>query len=168
MKVDTLHQLFEHSIISMLDAERQLVEALPEMAKAASHSDLRQGFEEHLKQTKEHVTRLEQICENLNIEGDKRKVNKAMRGIIESGQEHVQMEGQDNVKDMGLVGAAQKTEHFEMAAYIEMINLAEIMGHDEEVEILRQTLMEEEATSQKLSQLSENELLSKIEESEVM
>jgi ferritin-like metal-binding protein YciE len=149
-----LKQLYIDELKDLHNAENQLVKALPKMAKAASTDELRNGFEEHLEQTKGHVQRLEQIFEALG-ESPKGKKCKGMEGLIEEGSEMIEEDFEGNVKDAGLIGAAQRVEHYEIAAYGTAKAFAQILGEDEHVELLEQTLQEEKETDEKLTKLSE-------------
>jgi ferritin-like metal-binding protein YciE len=148
-----LEALYIDELKDLYNAENQLVKALPKMAKAASSDKLRKGFEEHLEQTKEHVQRLEQIFESLG-ESPKGKKCKGMEGLIEEGSEVTEEGYEGAVLDAGLIGAAQRVEHYEIAAYGTARAFAEVLGESKHVSLLEATLSEEEATDQKLSQLS--------------
>ena len=111
-----LKELYIDELKDLYNAENQLVKALPKMAKAASSEKLRAGFEEHLEQTKGHVSRLEQIFESLE-ESPKGKKCKGMAGLVEEGSEIIDGDIEDGLKDAGLIGAAQRVEHYEIAAY---------------------------------------------------
>src|SRR5207253_158925 len=114
MKLDKLQKLYTNELRDLYNAENQLIKALPKMAKAASSPELKQAFEDHLEQTKEHVERLGEIFEKL----DKKPTGKtcaAMKGLIEEGSEMMEHDGEDHVLDAGLIAAAQKVEHYEMA-----------------------------------------------------
>ncbi len=155
MKLDTLQDLFIHELKDLYSAETQLVKALPKMAKAASHPDLIAGFEEHLEQTKGHVQRLEQIAESCECKLAGHKC-KAMEGLIEEGSELISEDAEDTVRDAGLIGAAQRVEHYEMAAYGTARALARQLGYDDAAELLGETLEEERATDEKLTELAES------------
>jgi ferritin-like metal-binding protein YciE len=130
------------------------VKALPKMAKAAANSELRQGFEEHLRQTSEHVSRLEQIFQELDEKPTGKKCV-GMEGLVKEGSEAIQEDYSDEVKDAALIGAAQRVEHYEMAGYGTVRAFAELLGESEHVSLLEQTLNEEKETDEKLSQLAE-------------
>jgi ferritin-like metal-binding protein YciE len=154
MKLNTINDLFVHELKDLYSAENQLVKALPKMAKAASHEELKAGFEQHLEETKGHVARLEEIakiCE-CKLSGHKCK---AMEGLIEEGQELISEDAEDAVRDAGLIGAAQRVEHYEIAGYGTARALAGVLGYDEAVDLLTQTLDEEKATDEKLTELAE-------------
>jgi ferritin-like metal-binding protein YciE len=146
--------LYIDELKDLYSAETQLLKALPKMAKASSSEELRRGFEEHLEQTKGHVERLEQIFEMLE-ESPKGKKCKGMEGLIEEGREAVKDGLEGDVLDAALIGAAQRVEHYEMAAYGTTHAFAEILGEDKQVELLQATLQEEKETDQKLTQLSQ-------------
>src|ERR1700677_1093634 len=144
-----LRELYIDELKDLYSAENQLVKALPKMAKAASSEELRSGFEEHLKQTKGHVQRLETIFGQLE-ENPKGKKCKAMEGLIEEGAEAIG-EYEDSVLDAALIGAAQRVEHYEMAAYGTTRAFAEELGETEQASLLAETLEEEKQTDEKLS-----------------
>lgn len=155
MKLNTLEDLFVHELKDLYSAENQLVKALPKMAKASSNQELKGGFEGHLKQTKEHVARLERIAEQLGkkLAGHKCK---AMEGLVEEGAELIGEDAEDAVRDAGLIGAAQRVEHYEMAGYGTARALAKQLGHNDIAKILGQTLQEEKETDEKLTELAES------------
>jgi ferritin-like metal-binding protein YciE len=155
MKLNSLQDLLHHELKDLFSAENQLVKALPKMAKAATNEDLRAGFEEHLEQTKGHVERLEQIAEKLGIKLSGHKC-KAMEGLIEEGSELIGEDGEDSVKDAALIGAAQRVEHYEIAAYGTAVALAIHLGHEDAADLLHQTLEEERETDEKLTALAES------------
>jgi ferritin-like metal-binding protein YciE len=157
MKLDSLETLFLHEIKDLLSAEKQLVKALPKMAKGAANECLRDAFEEHLEQTKGHVERLEQIFASLD-KTPRAEHCKAMEGLIEEGADLLKEEGADQVKDAALIGAAQRVEHYEIAAYGTARTLAELLGHQKAVDMLQQTLNEEKETDEKLTQLAMSEI----------
>jgi ferritin-like metal-binding protein YciE len=127
------------------------------MAKGATSENLRKGFEEHLKETEGQVQRLEQIADllEINLGGNKCE---AMAGLITEGSEFLGIEGSPSVIDLGLIGAAQKVEHYEIAGYLSAMALAEMMGHEEAADLLGQTLEEEIRTDEKLQMVAEDEL----------
>jgi len=148
-----LRELYIDELKDIYNAETQLVKALPKMAKAASSEELSSGFEEHLEQTKEHVQRLEQIFESLG-ENPKGKKCKGMEGLVEEAAEMIDEDFEDNIKDAGLIGAAQRVEHYEIAAYGTVRAFAETLGESEHVSLLEQTLEEEKETDEKLTELA--------------
>lgn len=155
MKLNTLQDLFIHELKDLYSAETQLIKALPKMARAATHEDLRAGFEEHLEQTKVHVQRLEQIGEQCEAKLTGHKC-KAMEGLIKEGSELISEDAEDSVRDAGLIGAAQRVEHYEIAAYGTARALAKCLGYDDAAELLGETLEEEKATDEKLTELAES------------
>jgi ferritin-like metal-binding protein YciE len=154
MQKDSLRQLYVNELKDLYNAETQLVKALPKMAKASSNAELRQGFEEHLRQTSEHVSRLEQIFEML---GEKATGTKClgMEGLVKEGAETMSEDYEDALMDAAIIGAAQKVEHYEIAGYGTVRTFAELLGENEHVSLLEQTLEEEKETDQKLTQLAE-------------
>jgi len=155
MKLKSLSALFHHELKDLYSAEKQLVEALPKMAEAATNEQLKAGFEEHLEQTKGHVERLETIAKDLDIALGGHKCA-AMEGLIEEGSELLEEEAEPAVLDAALIGAAQRVEHYEMAGYGTARTLAEVLGYDEAVDLLQQTLDEERETDEKLTELAES------------
>ena len=155
--MDSLRELLIEELSDLQSAEKQLVVALPKMAKAASSENLRTAFEDHLEETKGHVTRLDQIFEELG-EKPKRKKCKAMEGLIEEGKEVIEEEGLPEVKDAALIGAAQRVEHYEMAGYGTSRALAETLSLSNVADLLQQTLDEEGATNKKLNDLATSEI----------
>jgi ferritin-like metal-binding protein YciE len=138
----------------LYNAENQLVKALPKMAKAASSDELRQGFGEHLEQTKGHVQRLEKIFQALG-ESPKGKKCKGMEGLIEEGSEAMEENYEGSILDAALIGAAQRVEHYEIAGYGTVRSMAETLGETDHVSLLEETLEEEKETDEKLTKLAE-------------
>jgi ferritin-like metal-binding protein YciE len=163
MKMKTLNDLFVDQIKDLYSAENQLVKALPKMAKAASNEDLAAGFEEHLEQTREQVTRLEKICQALGVT-PKGKKCVAMEGLIEEGKELLEEDVEESVLDAGLIAAAQKVEHYEIASYGTVRTWAEQLGMDDAVALLQQTLDEEKQTDDKLTELAKSTINEEAEE----
>ena len=147
-----LRELYIDELKDLYNAETQLVKALPKMAKAANSEQLRAGFEEHLEQTTGHVERLETIFKQLG-ESPKGKKCKGMEGLIEEGSE-VMGEHEGALLDAALIGAAQRVEHYEIAGYGTVIAFAEELGESEHVSLLNETLEEEKATDEKLTELA--------------
>jgi ferritin-like metal-binding protein YciE len=155
VKENALRELYVDELRDIFNAENQLTKALPKMAKAATSNELRSGFEEHLEQTKGHVRRLEQIFDALGEKPTGKKC-KGMEGLIEEGKEMIEEdELEEEVLDAGLISAAQRVEHYEIAAYGCVRTYANLLGEDEAVQLLEATLKEEKATDQKLTQLAE-------------
>src|ERR1039458_2051031 len=153
MKVNRLKHLYLEELKDLYSAENQLVKALPKMAKAASSEELRSGFEEHLGQTKEHVSRLEKIFKALG-ESPKGKKCKGMEGLIKEGGEMIEEDPAPEELDAGLISAAQRVEHYEMAGYGCVSAYAKLLGEDQALSLLRQTFEEEKETDEKLTELS--------------
>jgi ferritin-like metal-binding protein YciE len=149
-----LKELYIDELKDLYSAENQLVKALPKMAKAASSDELRQGFEQHLEQTKGHVQRLEKIFQALG-ESPRGKTCKGMQGLIEEGSEATEENYEDTVMDAALIGAAQRVEHYEIAGYGTVRSMAETLGENNHVSLLEETLEEEKETDEKLTELAE-------------
>jgi ferritin-like metal-binding protein YciE len=148
-----LKELYIDELKDIYNAETQLVKALPKMAQAANSDELRNGFEEHLEQTREHVRRLEQIFSELG-EKPKGKKCKGMEGLVSEGAEIIGEDYEGELMDAALISAAQRVEHYEIAAYGTVRTFAEILGEEDAVELLKQTLGEEKETDQKLTRLA--------------
>jgi ferritin-like metal-binding protein YciE len=157
MKLESLKDLYLEQLKDLYSAETQLVEALPKMAEAATAADLKKGFTDHLRQTKEHAKRLETIFKDLDESPEGTKC-KGMEGLIKEGSEMAKMRGEDAARDAGLIAAAQRVEHYEIAAYGTVRTYAELLGHDEHVTLLEKTLNEEEDTDERLTQLAESHI----------
>lgn len=155
MEANRLKHLYVEELKDLYSAENQLVKALPKIAEAASSEDLRAGFKEHLEQTKEHVARLEKIFKALG-ESPKGKKCKGMEGLIKEGGEMIEENPAAEELDAGLISAAQRVEHYEMAGYGCVRTYAKLLGEDEAESLLRETLDEEKATDEKLTELAEN------------
>jgi ferritin-like metal-binding protein YciE len=151
--LETLRDLYIHELKDLHSAEKQLTKALPRMAKAATNEDLAAGFEEHLAQTEEHVNRLEKILEN-HGESTRGPKCKGMEGLIEEGKEMIEEDGDDDVRDAGLISAAQRVEHYEIAGYGCARTYAEVLADRKGADLLDQTLEEEPATDKKLTELA--------------
>lgn len=155
-KMDTdLHKLFLDELADVYSAEQQLTKALPKMAKAAQSDELREALEQHLEETEEHLTRLEQAAESLD-ETLKKKTCEAMKGLLKEGDEIVKEQKNSTALDAGIIAACQKVEHYEIASYGTLCAWAEQMGHDEVLELLRQTEEEEIAADETLTEIAEN------------
>jgi ferritin-like metal-binding protein YciE len=154
MPNDSLKKLYVEELKDLYSAESQLVKALPKMAKAASSDDLRQGFEEHLEQTKGHVQRLEKVFQALE-ETPKGKKCKGMEGLIAEGADVMEEDFEGNLMDAALIGAAQRVEHYEIAAYGTVRAFAKELGQTEQASLLTETLEEEKETDQKLTELAQ-------------
>jgi ferritin-like metal-binding protein YciE len=163
MKIPSIEKLLEDQLKDLYSAENQLVKALPRMAKKASAPGLKHAFASHLEETKHQVERLNEIGESLDIKLSGKKC-KAMEGLIEEGAEVLDAEGPKPVIDSALIAAAQRVEHYEIAAYSSARALAEHLGHQETVELLQETLDEESAADEKLSSISEGEIFPAVTE----
>jgi len=159
MKLESLHDLYVEELKDLYSAETQLIKALPKMAKAASSESLREAFQEHLDVTKQQLERLDQIFEGLG-KSPKGKKCVAMEGLIEEGSELISQKKDIDpvVLDAGLIGAAQKVEHYEIAGYGTVRTYAKLLGEDEAAELLQETLNEEAETDEKLTALAESEI----------
>jgi ferritin-like metal-binding protein YciE len=150
----TLHDAFIDELRDAYDAEKQLIKALPKMAKAASSQELRSAFETHLKETKGHVDRLEQVFESIE-EKVRGKHCDGMAGIIEEGKAAMEEDFDEATMDACLIAAAQRAEHYEMAAYGTLVAWAKGMGHDDAEGLLQEILDEEKAADEKLTTIAE-------------
>jgi ferritin-like metal-binding protein YciE len=155
MSIGTMEDLFLDQLRDLYHAEKQLVKALPKMAKNSNSAELRQAFESHLQQTEEHVSRLEQVFEQVGSRAKAKKCE-AMEGLVEEGQEVIDSGAPAEVLDAGLICAAQKVEHYEIAAYGTLITWATQLGHKDCAAILKKTLDEEKAADDKLTNLAES------------
>lgn len=149
-----LQELLVDELKDLYSAERQIVAALPKMAKKATNDELRSAVEKHLEETRGHVTRLERIAEEMDFSLRGKKC-KGMEGLVDEGQEIIS-EFDDEARDAGMVGAAQKVEHYEIAAYGTARTHANMLGLSRVAKLLQQTLDEEARTDKKLTQLAEN------------
>lgn len=154
MKENALRGLYIDQLKDLYSAETQLVKALPKMAKAATSPELQAGFEKHLQQTQGHVSRLERIFNALG-ESPKGKTCNGMKGLIEEGKEMIEEDPGDEELDAGLIAAAQRVEHYEIAGYGCVRTYAHLLGENEAVSILEKTLSEEKETDEKLTELAE-------------
>ena len=154
MALESLQDLFLNELKDVLNAEKQIVTALPKLAKAASAPELQQAFTKHLRESEGHVRRLEQIFQSLGQTARGKKC-KGMEGLIEEGKEILEEEGAPEVIDAALISAAQRVEHYEMAAYGCLRTYAQLLGYDDADRLLEQTLHEEEATDKALTALGE-------------
>jgi ferritin-like metal-binding protein YciE len=153
MEHQALKELYIDELKDIYNAENQLVKALPKMAKTANSEELRTGFEEHLEQTRGHVQRLEQIFKELGEKPSGKKC-KGMEGLVAEGQEIMGEDFEDDVMDAALISAAQRVEHYEIAAYGTVRTYAELLGEDTAAQLLEQTLEEEKETDQKLTDMA--------------
>jgi ferritin-like metal-binding protein YciE len=155
MKIDSLRTLLEEELKDIYSAEKQLLKALPKMAKQASSEELRTALEEHLEVTQGHVERLEEVFELLGKPA-KAKTCKAMQGLIEEASEMMEEDMADDVMDAAIIGSAQKVEHYEIASYGTVRTWAQHVGEDQVVELLQETLDEEGEADKRLTELAES------------
>jgi ferritin-like metal-binding protein YciE len=154
-KMTTLEDLYMDMLKDLYSAEKQLVKALPKMAKNSQNSELQRAFQDHLKQTEGHVERIERIFSELG--GSPRgKKCVGMEGLIEEGNELLQEDAEPDVLDAGLIAAAQKVEHYEIASYGTARTWAERLGYNNQAQLLQQTLDEEGEADKKLTQIAES------------
>jgi ferritin-like metal-binding protein YciE len=159
-KLKTLEDLFHHHLKDLYSAEKQLMKALPNMEGEAGHSNLKKAFKDHLKETKEHVNRLEEIAKDLSIDikGD---TCEAMKGLIREAKEFISEDATSEVRDAGLIADAQRVEHYEIAAYGTVVEWARVLGKEQIAEKLEKTLNEEKEADKKLIELATNTANSK-------
>ena len=155
MNLDTLKDLYVDELKDLYSAEKQLVKALPKMAKAANDPQLKEAFRTHLEETRGHVERLEQICRDLGVSPRGKKCV-GMEGLIEEGNELIQEDPDPDVLDAGLINKAQHVEHYEMAGYGTVRTYARQLGFESQADLLQQTLDEEGKTDHLLTQLAES------------
>ena len=150
----TLTDLFHDQLQDAYSAETQLTKALPKMAKAAKSAELRAGFEQHLTETKNQLTRLEKVCQQVGCKTGGNTCE-AMEGLVEEGEEVMGLGLDGEAQDAGLIAAAQKVVHYEIALYGTLCTFAKQLGHQDAARLLHETLEEEKKTDQKLTQLAE-------------
>jgi ferritin-like metal-binding protein YciE len=155
MALESLEDLLIHELKDLYDAEHQITKALPKLAKAAQSDVLREAFEEHLQQTEAQISRLERVFEAMGKTAS-RKTCKAMKGIIEEGDEVLKEEMSETVRDAALIAAAQRVEHYEISGYGTARTFAYALGNQEAATLLQETLDEEEQTDKKLTQIANN------------
>jgi ferritin-like metal-binding protein YciE len=154
MQITSLHDLWVDELKDLLNAENQILKALPKMAKAAGDDELRAAFEDHLEQTQGHVERLQAIFSKIDGSGKGKKC-KGIEGIIAEGKEMLDLDLPPHVCDAALIAAAQRVEHYEIAAYGTVRTYAEILGQSDAVRLLEQTLQEEKDTDERLTAIAE-------------
>jgi ferritin-like metal-binding protein YciE len=154
MSLDSLEKLFLEELKDVYNAEKQLLRALPRMAKAAESPELQQAFNKHTKETEGQVQRLERVFQDLG-QSARGKTCKGMQGLVEEGKELMEKEGEGPVIDAALIASAQRVEHYEIAAYGCLRTYAQLLGLEQAVQLLQQTLEEEEATDKILTELGE-------------
>jgi len=152
-----LKELFEHQLKDLYSAETQLIKALPKMAKNANDQKLKDAFESHLEETKEHKERLSEICDELGIKPTG-ETCKAMKGLIEEAEEFLKEDASEEVRDAGLIADAQRVEHYEISGYGTVVRYAKELGHKDIAKKLQKTLDEEYDADNKLDKLAESRL----------
>lgn len=152
-KLTDLKTLYLHEIKDLYDAEHQITEALPKMVERAGEDDLKKAFRNHLAETRGQIERLEKVFEKLGQKPE-RTTCKAMKGLIAEGEEMLKAKGEQEVIDAGLIGAAQRVEHYEMAGYGTARNLAKRLGYDDQADLLDATLAEEKAADALLTRVA--------------
>lgn len=157
MKLESMQDVFVNQLKDVLSAEKQLLKALPKMAKAAKSEALATAFEDHLAETEEQIVRLEQVFESLGKRAQAKHCH-GMEGLLKEGDEAMEAEGVDALVDTEIIAAAQRVEHYEIAAYGCLVNYAEMMGLKKAAELLTESLEEEKAADQKLTSVSETEI----------
>ncbi len=165
MALTTLRDLYIDELKDLYNAENQLLKALPKMAKGSTSPELRAAFEEHLEVTRGHVERLEQIFGKLGV-NPKGKKCKAMEGLVEEGKEMLEEDASPEVLDAGIIAAAQRVEHYEMAGYGCVRTYAKLLGEEDAAALLQQTLDEEAEADKKLTELAETVINPKAEKGE--
>ncbi len=153
----TLEDLFKHELKDLYSAEKQLTEALPNMVKAATDKKLQKAFSDHLEETKEHLKRVESICEKMEIKPTGHKCS-AMEGLIKECDGMIKEDGNKNVKDAGLIACAQRVEHYEISGYGTAVRYAKELGHDDIAKELQKTLDQEYKADQHLNDMAEDRL----------
>jgi ferritin-like metal-binding protein YciE len=153
MKLNTLKDLYIHELKDLYSAEKQIIKALPKMIKSATNQELAAGFQEHLEQTREHAERLEKILSGYD-QTTRGKKCKGMEGLLAEGSEMMQEEADEEVRDAGLIAAAQRVEHYEISGYGTARTYASLLGDKEGAKLLQTTLDEEAETDKKLTSLA--------------
>ena len=153
MQLDSLQALYIEGLRDIYSAELQIVKALPKLQKGATGSELKDAFTAHLEQSKDHVARLERICEELSISPNGKHCN-GMEGLLAEGDDLLAEDAQSDVMDAGLISSAQHVEHYEIAGYGTLRTYAQLLGYDNQAELLGETLKEEEQTDQLLTELA--------------
>lgn len=155
LELTNLQDLLVEQLQDLYDAENRLVDALPKMVDAAVDKQLKAAFKDHLKETKQHVSRLEIAFQHLGLDA-KRDSCEAMKGLIKEGEKMVEAKGESSVKDAALIAAAQRVEHYEMARYGTARSFAEQLGHHQIAQLLQQTLDEEGNANKILTLVAES------------
>jgi ferritin-like metal-binding protein YciE len=153
--MNTLHDLFESELRDVYDAEKQIVKALPKVIKTVSNEMLREALSSHLEETREQITRLEQVFESLDLKA-RGKHCPGMEGILEEGSELMKEDGEDAVIDAGLIAGCQRVEHYEITAYGSLMAWAKLLGYKDALNLLKQNEQEEKAADNKLPRIAES------------
>jgi ferritin-like metal-binding protein YciE len=154
MKMKTLTDLYVHELKDLYSAEKQLLKALPKMAKAATNDQLREALESHLEETETHADRLEKLLEEMDAASTRVPKCPAMEGLVEEGKKALEEDMTDDVRDAAIICAAQRVEHYEIAGYGCARTFAQILGFEEAAQLLQQTLDEEKAADEKLTEIA--------------
>lgn len=157
MKFSTVEDLFENGLNYVYDAEKQLVEALPKMAQASSSAQLREAFEQHLTETRNHAARIEQIFQQMGKKPES-KNNTVLKAMTEEAEQMIKSSEQSPVRDAALIVAGNQVEHYEMACYGSLRTFAELLGKQQCVSVLEETLQEEKKADQKLTEIGETQV----------
>jgi ferritin-like metal-binding protein YciE len=157
MELETLGDLYFHELKDLFSAEKQIVRALPKMAKAANNEQLAAAFRQHLEQSKEHVARLEKLLSK-HRQSTRAPKCKGMEGLLAEGEEMIEEEADEEVRGAGLIAAAQRVEHYEIAGYGCARTYAELLGDNEGAKLLQKTLDEEAETDRKLTELAKSSI----------
>ena len=157
MSLDSMHDLLVEELRDLYNAEQQLIKALPKIAERVSTPSLRDAFETHCQETEEHAVRLERIFNGLGEKATGKKC-KGMEGVLDEGDEMLSEKGSETIRDAGIIAAAQRVEHYEIAGYSSAIRFAELLGHQDIVTLLQETLEEEMAADEKLCAIAEEEV----------
>jgi len=158
MNLDSLHDVYVHELKDLYSAEKQITEALPKMVQAASDKSLKDAFSHHLDQTQGHLQRIRRMLDELDVNPGNVKCD-GMEGLLKEGEDVIKTSGNRVAKDAALIAAAQRVEHYEIAAYGAARSHAKLLGYDEATNALQRTLDEEGETDKKLTQLAEGGLL---------
>src|SRR5690349_19625388 len=158
MKLETLKDLYIHELKDLYSAEKQIIKTLPKMVKAATNKQLAAGFEKHFEQTKEHVARLEKILKS-HDESTRGPRCEGMEGLLKEGEEMIQEDAEEEVRDAGLIAAAQRVEHYEMAGYGCARTYAELLEDEDGSQLPQTTLTEESDKNTKLTKMRNSAII---------
>jgi ferritin-like metal-binding protein YciE len=153
-KLNDLKDLLQYELKDLYSAENQVSKALPKMVKTAKNKKLRTAFEQHLEQTKNQIKRLEKVAKDINVD-IRGEDCEAMKGLVKEGEEMMKEQGKDAVLDAGIIAAAQRVEHYEIAGYGTVVRYLEMLNMKDAAKLMEETLMEEKETDKKLSQIAE-------------